>query len=94
MSTTLPFLFLFFSLLQFLQVFLGEFDDVRSLLLGGQQRGGEGAGPSVERLTIGGTGQILPQMLIHSLAFQEFGSEGEIQGHEQEEHTYDPEQRV
>ncbi|KAA8590349.1 hypothetical protein FQN60_014283 [Etheostoma spectabile] len=59
----------------FLQIFLGEFDDVRSLLLGGQQRG-----PSVQRLTIGGACQILSQMLVHGFALQEFGSDGEKPG--------------
>lgn len=73
---SLPLLFLFLSFLQFLQVFLGELDDVRSLLLGGQRRGGEGARSSVERLAVGGARQILPQMLVHGLALQEFGSEG------------------
>lgn len=75
-TVSLPFLFLFFSFLQFLQVFLGELDDVGSLLLGGQRRGGEGAGSAVERLPSGGARQILPQMLVHSLALQEFGSGG------------------
>ena len=77
----LPFLFLFLSFLQFLQVFLGQLDDVRRLLLWSQHGGGERAGPSVERLTAGGTRQILPQILIDSFALQEFGSEEEVQGH-------------
>lgn len=72
----LPFLFLFLSLLQFLQVLLGELDDVRRLLLRGQQRGGEGAGAAVERLAVGGARQILPQILANGLTLQEFGSEG------------------
>lgn len=84
-TVLLPFLLLLFSFLQFLQVFLGEFDDVRGLLLGGHHGGGEGAGASVERLTIGGTRQVLPQVLIDSFALEEFGSEG-IQGHKQQEH--------
>ena len=91
-STTdlLPFLFLFLSFLQFLQVLLGKFNDVRSLLLRGQRRGGESAGSSVERLAIGGTRQILPQMLINRFALQEFGSESEMQGQNQEEDTNEP----
>lgn len=75
-TLSLPFLLLLFSFLQFLQVFLGELDDVGGLLLGGQQRvGGEGTSPAVERLAGGGSGQILPEVLIHSFALQEFGSE-------------------
>lgn len=90
MTVLLPFLFLFLSFLQFLQVLLGEFDDVRSLLLRGQRRGGESAGSSVERLAIGGTRQILPQMLVNRFTLQEFGSEGEIQGQKQEEDINEP----
>lgn len=74
----LPFLLLLFSFLQFLQIFLSEFDNVSRLLLGGQKSGGKGAGPSKERLTVGGTGQILPQILTDSLALQEFCPEDSI----------------
>lgn len=62
----LPFLLLLLFFLQFLQVFLGEFNDVSGLLLGSHDRRGEGAGPAVERLPVGGTRQVLPQVFIHS----------------------------
>lgn len=72
---TLPFLFLLLPLLQFFQVFLGKFDDVRGFLFGGQSSR-EGARASVQRLPVGGAGQVFPQVLVHRLAFQQFGSAG------------------
>jgi len=72
-TVLLPFLFLLLSFLQFLQVFLGELDDVGRLLLGGEQRR-----RPVQRLAVGGARQILPQVLVHGFALQEFGSDGEI----------------
>lgn len=60
----LPFLLLLLPFLQLLQVFFGHFDDVRGLLLGGRGGGGEGARAPVERLPVGGAGQVLPQVLI------------------------------
>lgn len=83
----LPFLFLFLSLLQFLQVFLSQLNDVGSLFLRGHQSVGEGAGPSVERLTGGGAGQILPQVLIHRFALQQLSPEENIQGQGPENST-------
>lgn len=76
--THLPFLLLLFSFLQFLQIFLSELDNVSSLLLGGQEGGGKRAGAPVERLTVGGARQILPQILADRLALQEFGPEDNI----------------
>lgn len=75
-ATTVPFLLLFFSLFQFFQVLLGEFDDVRGFLLGGQRSGGEGGRASVERLPVGGASQVFPQVLVGRLAFQQLGSAG------------------
>lgn len=60
-----PLFFLALPLLQLLQVFLGQLDDVAGLLLRG---GAEGGGATVEGLAGGGAGEALPQVLVDRLA--------------------------
>lgn len=74
-SRTLPLLLLLLLLPELLQVFLGHLDDVAGLLLGSEEGGGEGAGPSVQRGARGGPRQTLPEILAHGLAFKKFSSE-------------------
>ena len=73
-ATTVPLLLLALPFLQLLQVLLGQLDDVRGLLLGGQ--GGEGPpGAPVQGLARGGTGQALTEALVDGLALQQLGPE-------------------
>lgn len=65
-----PLFLLALPLLQLLQVFLGQLDDVAGLLLRGRAEGG---GATVEGLTGGGAGEALPQVLVDRLALQKFG---------------------
>lgn len=70
----LPLLFLPLFLLEFLQIFLGHFDDVRGLSLWGELGWGEGAPTPIQGGTCVGTGQGFTEVLIHCLTLQELGS--------------------
>lgn len=61
----LPLLFLPLFLLEFLQIFLGHFDDVRGLSLWGELGWGEGAPTPIQGGTCVGTGQGFTEVLIH-----------------------------
>lgn len=75
-SIILPLFLLLLNFLELLQVSLGHLNHIICFLLGDHQGRGEGPRPTVEGGARGGSGQALPQIFTHSLAFQKFSSEG------------------
>lgn len=73
---SLPLFLLLLYFLELLQVALGHLYDFVCLLLGDHQGGGKGPRAAVQGGARGGSGQALPEIFTHSLAFQKFGSEG------------------
>lgn len=71
----LPLFLLLFNFFELLQVSLGHLNHIACFLLRDHQGRGEGPRPTIEGGACGGSGQALPQIFTHSLAFEKFSSE-------------------
>lgn len=72
----LPLFLLLLNFLELLQVSLGHLNHIVCFLLRDHQGRGEGTRPTIKGGACGGSGQALPQIFTHGLAFQKFSSEG------------------
>lgn len=71
----LPLFLLLLNFLELLQVSLGHLNHIVCFLLRDHQGRGERPRPTIEGGACGGSGQALPQIFTHGLAFQKLSSE-------------------